>query len=96
MSRSASRNFNVWLNLYFVYTTGKTPDNAGQVLKDLLVDNKRRYREICELKTQKIKTSQHTISRKSRNALISNCPEEKTQVNTQFPISTKELNLGCY
>ena len=39
MSRSASRNFNVWLNLYFVYTTGKIPDNAGQVLKDLLVDN---------------------------------------------------------
>ena len=36
---SASHNFDVSLNLYFVYTTGRTPDNAGEVLKDLLVDN---------------------------------------------------------
>ena len=39
MLRSASHNFNVWLNLYFVYTIGRTLDNVGQVLKNLLVDN---------------------------------------------------------
>ena len=77
-SWSASHKFDLWLGLYFVYTTGRTPDNVGQVLKDLLFDS--------NVDIAKFVSCKHKIQNETTDNF------ENIEKYTQFPLSGRKTS----
>ena len=77
-------HFDVWLNLYFVYKIGRTPDNVGQVLKDLLVDNNVDITKCVSCKHKQSKLAKD-IFEKIKKCTRFQLPGEKNSSNYAIP-----------